>query len=69
MRVISDVLDLEYFEKNIFVHFLSVLGLIKSEDLSKQKMTRLLKGPILLFSNLVILFSNLGKEASIHGVS
>ena len=36
MRVISGVLDLGYFEKNIFGHFLAVLGLIKSEDLSEQ---------------------------------
>ena len=69
MRVISGVLDLEYFEKNIFGHFFAVLGLIKSEDLSEQKMTKLLKGAIVLFSNLVILFSNLGKAASIRGVS
>ena len=33
-NVISGVLDLECFEKSIFGHFLAVLGLIKSEDLS-----------------------------------
>ena len=65
MRVISGVLDLKYFEKNIFDHFLAVLGLFKSEDLSEQKMTKLLKAPIVLFSNIVILFSNLGKAESI----
>ena len=70
MRVISGVLDLECFEKkHAFGHFLAVLGLIKSEDLSEQKMTKLLKGAIVLFSKLVILFSNLGKAASIRGVS
>ena len=69
MRVISGVLDLEYFEKNIFGHFLAVLGLIKSEDLSEQKMPKLLKGAIVFFSNLVIFFSNPGKAASIRGVS
>ena len=69
MRVISGVLDLECFEKNIFGHFIAVLGLIKSDDLSEQKMTKLLKGAIVFFSNLEILFSNLGKAASIRGVS
>ena len=69
MRVISGVLDLKYFEKNIFDHFLAVLRLIKSEDLSEQKMTKFLKGTIVLFSYLVIFFSNLGKAASIRGVS
>ena len=54
MRVISGILDLECFEEIIFEHFLAVLGLIKSEDLSEQKMTKLLKGAIVLFSNLVI---------------
>ena len=40
-----------------------VLGLIKSDDLSDKKMTKLLKGTI-------VLFSNLGQAASIsiHGV-
>ena len=47
--VFSGVLDIEYFEKNIFGHFLTVLGLIKSEDLSEQKMTKLLKGGIVFF--------------------
>ena len=69
MRVIIGVLDLECFEKNIFGHFLAVLGLIKSEDLSEQKITKLLKGATVLFSKLVVLFSNLGKAASIREVS
>ena len=63
MRVFSGILD--YFEKNIFGHFLAVLGLIKFEDLSAQKMTKLLKGAIIFFANLVVLFSNLGQAASI----
>ena len=50
--MISGVLDLQCFEKNIFGHFLAVLGLIKSEDLSEQKMTKLLKGAIVLFPKL-----------------
>ena len=37
MRVISGVLD-----------FLAVLGLIKSEDLSDYKMTKLLKGELIV---------------------
>ena len=49
-------------KKHIFTHFLAVLGLVKSEDLSEQKMTKLLKGAI-------VLFSNLRKAASIRGVS
>ena len=60
---------IDYFEKIIFRQFLAVLRLIKSEDLSEQKMTKLLKGAIVLFSNLVILCSSLGKAASIRGVS